>query len=430
MKRPVTTEPTRPPDRALRDGVLWNLVPVALLGVVGLGLTIGIGAWWGTAALGVFNQVTTAYFVLAVIGAGSINYSVLKAIAERPDDPDRVAAVVVGGLVPTLVMASLLTPLLICGRFVIADVLDSDEVARGIVWVAPGLFCFIVNKVLLGVVNGLGRMRAYAVYTSLRYVLIGVGLLVARVRGVSAEELPAIWSLTEGILLMVLTAEMVSTVALRRAAGWTSWVREHLVYGTRGAGAALLFEINSRLDVWILGVAMSDGAVGIYSMAASMAEGVSQLGVAVQVNVNPRIAAAIAGGRLGLVGELARATRRWFVPAMVAICVLAAAVFPLAIPWLTGRPEFHDGSVPFALLLGGLALVAWWQPFNQILLMGGRPGWHTIYVSLVVATNVAGSLWLIPRIGLAGASLANAFSLLLSAVLLVRMSRVLLGVKL
>lgn len=413
----------------LRAGVLWNLVPVVLLGVVGLGLTLGIGGWWGTEALGVFNQVTTAYFVLAVVGAGSINYSVLRAIAERPDDPDRVAAVVVGGLVPTVVMAALVTPVLVVSRFAIAGVLDSEPVARGILWVAPGLFCFIVNKVLLGVVNGLGRMRAYAAYTSLRYLLIGAGLVIARVRGVPAEQLPAIWSLTEGVLLLVLTVELVRTVALRRAAGWGAWVREHIVYGTRGAGATLLFEINSRLDVWLLGAAMSDAAVGIYSMAASMAEGASQLAVAVQVNLNPRIAAALAAGERHVVEDLVRATRRWFVPAMVGVCALAAVGFPLVIPWITQQPDFMQGALPFALLVGGLALVSPWQPFNQVLLMGSRPGWHTIYVALVVAANVAGNLLLIPHFGLVGASAATAATLALSAVLLMRMSRGLLGVR-
>ena len=48
-------------EAKLRRGVAWNLVPVVVLGVVGLGLNFAIGRWWGTSALGVFNQVTTAY---------------------------------------------------------------------------------------------------------------------------------------------------------------------------------------------------------------------------------------------------------------------------------------------------------------------------------------------------------------------------------
>ncbi len=80
-------------DSRLRRDVIWNLVPVALLGIVGLGLNFAIGNQWGAAALGVFNQVTTAFFVVSVLGAGGLQYSVLRAVAEAAEDRDRVAAV-------------------------------------------------------------------------------------------------------------------------------------------------------------------------------------------------------------------------------------------------------------------------------------------------------------------------------------------------
>src|SRR5688572_25500905 len=96
-------------DARLRRDVIWNLVPVVLLGVVGLGLNFVIGGWWGPAALGVFNQVTTAFFVVSVFGAGGLQYSVLRAVAEVVDDRDKTAAVVVGALVPTIAMAAVST---------------------------------------------------------------------------------------------------------------------------------------------------------------------------------------------------------------------------------------------------------------------------------------------------------------------------------
>ncbi len=414
----------------LRTGVTWNLVPVALLAVVGLGLNFAIGRWWGTAALGVFNQVTTAYMVLGVFGAVGIMYSVLRAVAAQPDDPARVAAITVGALVPTVVLGAGVTAAFVLGRGLLADLLASDGVAEGIAYAAPGLFCFTVNKVLFAVVNGRGRMRAFAVYTSMRYLLIAAGLGLAGGLGLRAPQLPVLWSLTEGTLLVVLAIDLIATVPLGQAAGWRPWVGEHLRFGTRGVGATLLFEINSRLDVWLLGAALSDAQVGVYSMAASLAEGASQLAVVLQVNVNPTIAADLALGKPGEVERLVARTRRWFVPAMMAVCALAAVGFPLAIPWLTGNPDFAASAVPFAVLMAGLALASPWLPFNQILLMAGRPGWHTIYVAVAVAGNVTLSLVLIPRLGPTGAAAAAAIALVASALWLRRMARGLVGVRL
>jgi len=165
----------------LRRDVAWNLVPVVLLAGVGLGLNFVIGGWWDEAALGSFNLVTTALFVFAVIGAGGMQYAVLRGVAVDPDNRDHVAATVVGALVPNVVLAAATTGAFVALHGPIGDWLDSPAVAHGMLWATPGLFCFSVNKTLLGVVNGLRRMRAFAIYTSLRYVLLAAGVVAAAV---------------------------------------------------------------------------------------------------------------------------------------------------------------------------------------------------------------------------------------------------------
>src|SRR5689334_1213076 len=88
--------------------------------------------------------------------------------------------------------------------------------------------CFVVNKLLLSVVNGLSRMRAFAVYTTLRYVMIGVSLGVCGVLDLQAVHLPIIWTITEGTLLLVLLVETFVTIKFFSAAPWAHWVSEHI----------------------------------------------------------------------------------------------------------------------------------------------------------------------------------------------------------
>ncbi|MDB4959114.1 MAG: putative lipopolysaccharide biosynthesis protein [Myxococcales bacterium] len=416
-------------DRRLQRDIVWNLVPVVLLGVVGLGLNFAIAAWWDAAALGVFNQVTAAFFIMAVLAAGGLQFSVLRAVAAKPEDPARVAAVVVGALVPTVVLGSLCSVAFVVLRWPVARWLDSDDVATGMLWSAPGLLFFGINKVLLGVVNGLRRMRAFAVYTSLRYSLIAIGLVAAWVGHLESNHLAGIWAFSEGGLLLVLIVELLSTVALRCCAGWTAWTREHLSYGARGVVATLAFEVNQKLDVWLLGVALSDAQVGIYSLAAALAEGALQLSVVVQNNVNPLIARDLAEGRKTAVEELVRRTRRWFVPALVAICIVASCLYPVTIPWVIRKHEFIAGALPFAILMGGIALSCAYLPFNTIPLMAGLPGWQTGYVVVVLAINCMTNLALVPRFGLAGAAIGSAAALASSAMLLRWLVRKRIGVR-
>ena len=415
----------------LRRDIGWNLVSVVLLGAVGLGLNFLIGGWWGADALGSFTLVTIPFFAFAVAGACGLQYAALRAVAEQPGDRSRVAAVAVGALVPGIALAVLVTVLFVALRGPMGDLLESPAVTAGVLYAAPGLFCFAVNKIILGVTNGLRRMRAYAMYTSLRYTLIAVGLVLARVLDIRAEQLPVIWTIAECSLFVVLLVELFATVDVLRgfSGDWRRWAREHLDFGARGVLATLASEVNSKIDVWLLGVALPDNRVGIYSLASALYEGAMQIAVVLQNNLNPLIAKQLANGERSEVEALARRVRRWFVPAMVAMCGIAALCYPFFIPKLLGDPAFADGAPVFGIMMAGLALASPWLPVNQFLLMASRPGWYTVSISIVLATNFVGNLALIPLFEVRGAAVATATSMVVSALLVFVMSRRIVGVK-
>jgi stage V sporulation protein B len=416
--------------RRLERDVAWNLIPVALLGIIGLGLNLVIGRVWGAEALGVFNQVTSVYMVFAIIGSGAMQYSILREVAARPADDAHVAAVTRGGLVPGIGFAVVATGLFVALHGPVAAILKSPAVGTGMLWAAPGVFCFSINKLLLAVTNGLARMRAYAMYTSTRYLLIGSTLGVAVACDVEVTTLPGLWSIVEGVLLLVLAGETFVVVSLRRGHEWRRWARMHTSFGARSSVSMLAIELGSRLDVWMVGIALSDASVGVYAMAATLAEGAMQIPVAVQASVNPRIAESLARGDTAAVDTMVRTTRRWFVPAMIGACVLGTLAFPFIIPVLTGDTAFAEGSAPFALLMLGVALACPWLPFNQMLLMGGRPSWHSLVLVVMVATNALAQVVFVPAFGLVGAGAGTAIALVVSAVLLRLSSRRLLGVHL
>jgi O-antigen/teichoic acid export membrane protein len=202
-----------------------------------------------------------------------------------------------------------------------------------------------------------------------------------------------------------------------------------LQYGARGVTATLAAEINTKLDVWMLGAFHLEKAmVGYYVLAATLNEGAQQLGVVVANNLNPVLARDLARNATSEVEALARRTRRWFVPLLAGSCVLAAAAFPLLVPRVLGH-EYIAGAAPFAILMAGLALASPYLPFVQILLMANRPGWHTVLVVLVVTTNFVLDLALIPALGLQGAAIATAAAILSSALLVRMFARVRTGAK-
>src|SRR5262249_44642809 len=150
----------------------------------------------------------------------------------------------------------------------IGGMLDSPGTAEGIAWATPGLFFFALNKILLAAVNGLQRMRAFAVYQSLRYVLILAALcgfaLFDRERA-HAAHLAGVFSFAEGGLFLVLALEVWLQLRGPLESGWRARVPAHLSYGLRSIGSGVLLELNARVDVLMIGWYLSDAQVGIYT---------------------------------------------------------------------------------------------------------------------------------------------------------------------
>jgi O-antigen/teichoic acid export membrane protein len=414
----------------LSRGVAWNVASLAVLGLAGIALNVLIGRFYGAADLGVFNQVMGAYILFSMAAAGGINYSILRAVAENVDDRARIAGAVVGGLLPTIILAAAVSACFYGLRNVIAAALDSDAVAIGMRAATPGLFCFALNKQLLAVVNGLGRMRAFAVYQALRYVLILTGFLLLWRTGYSGAELSFVWTFAEGLLLVVLAIEVGIQVAWRLSRDVLAWSREHVHYGVRSVLSAMLLELNAKVDIWMLGLTLDDARVGIYSLAANLAEGFYQLIVVLQNNFNPLLANQLARGATGEVEALVSNSRRWIVPSFAVLALAAALVYPWTLPALVQGPAFQDSWASFAILAGSIGALAAWLPFGNLLLMARRPAMHSLLMAIVVLVNILANWFLIRLWGIEGAAAGTAIAFAAFALLLKWFARSQTGVRL
>ncbi len=422
----------QPGDDRFRRDVAWNVGGIAVLAASGVLLNAIIARAYGAAALGVFNQVMAAYVLVSQLAAGGVNLSALKSIAERPEDRERTTAIAVGSLVLVLALGAA-SALVYWGlREPLARWLDSPGVADGIAISAPGLFFFAINKVLLSIVNGLRRMRSFAACTALRYALIPVGLLVWIARDperAKGDGLAFVFTFSEGILFLVLAALVARQLRFPVGGAWKAWLAPHLAYGAKSLASGMLLELNAKVDVWMIGVYLADKDVGVYAMAAMVAEGIYQVLVVLQNNCNPRIARQIATQELDGLRDLVRRVRGRTYLGMAAVAVVAALAFPTFVDLLAANRGYETAQVPFALLAAGIVLASGYIPFGQTLLMAGFPGWHSFFMIATVAVNVAGNVLLVPRLGISGAAAATAISMVASVFLLKGLVRAKVGVR-
>ncbi len=415
------------PTGKLGRDVGWNLAALVLVGIGGLALNLLVGRIYGPAVLGAFNQVLAIYIVLSQFAMWGVYYSTVKYLAQHHRHPQTCAAIARAGLLASALPAFLFGLLFWLGRGLAGHWLDSPAVAAGMAWAAPGLCLFALNKVLMAVLQGHRRMRWFASFNAARYLLLLAWLLLGVWLAWPGECLPVVFSLAEASLMIPLATVVWPHLRAPEPA-WPRWLLPHLAFGGKSLASGVLLELNTRIDVLVLGLFYNDTTVGIYSLAAMLVEGLFQVLVVLRLNFDPLLTQlATSGGRGELKAFLVRARRMGYA-FWLALALPAALLFPLAVRLLMANPAFLGGWPSFLILLGGIMLAAGYIPLRNLVMQAGYPGWQGIMIAAMVAVNLLGNLALIPWLGMEGAALGTALSFLSVVPLLRGFSRRLLGV--
>lgn len=411
--------------------VLWNVASLGILAVGGVLINILILNQRGEATLGVFNQVYAIYIIFSQIGVGGVQFSVLKEVSYHQDDKAHCSDLTTSGLLLAAGFAVVGCGGLVLVAPLIGRVLQSADVTQGIYAVVLGLFFFSLNKVLINTVNGLAQMRVYAVLQSLRFFLLVASLIGLVLTGVDSALLTWCFSISEVLLFGAVAGYLYSRVLFLRVPHDLRYLLgKHLSFGLRGMFSGILLQLNTRVDVLMLGYFLPDARVGIYSFAAMLAEGISQIPLAVRSNLDPVLGRDFADGDIEAINGLARQVRRYFYPLMLGLCLTIMILYPVAIRLFTEADVVTESWLVFLIIMVGVMLNARFRPFRGIVLQGGRPGLHTLSVVALVANDALLNLVAIPRGEIYGAALVTALTFVLEGVLLTILARRLFGVRL
>ena len=412
--------------RNLRVDISWNIISFAIMGTSGILLNVLIGRYYDSSTLGIFNQVLALYIFFSQFSTFGIHYSSLKYVAEYSTDRGPLTDIISSAILLTTGTSALICLIGYFSSFFLGA-LYSDNVVSGWLLALPGLFFFPINKVLLSVANGLRYMVFFAVIQSLRYMLM-LGCAVTFIAlGKSGDWIPLVLTVTEGIIFVLLIGYTFPFIQLKNMKKTVEWTKNHFHFGKNSFLAGAITELNSKVDILMLGALTSDQLVGVYSMAALIAEGVAQLTVAIRNNLNPLITQFWRDQQYQKLEGLLLKTRKKLYIAMTGIGAIAIFVYPIFVKLFLVNQDFLVGWTAFGILIAGLVSLSGYAPMNMIFLQVGRPAVHTQYLLGVVAINAVGNAILIPFLGIHGAAAATALSLLASAALLKYLMRSILN---
>lgn len=404
-----------------------TMISFAILAASGALVNIFVVAARDSAALGVFNQAYSVYIIVSQFAAFGIHYSVMRNAAFHENSRVELGRILSSAILPSVILGALFAGAVVLARASFSQAFDSPETGRAVSYAALGLILFPVNKVLISFINGLRHMAAFAVLHALRYIIVAVIAI-----GVAFSTLPF-----EYALLCFIAAEFITSllalgyIAHRRLCSLRlpdlHWIQSHFVFGGKSMAAGLFGEINTRIDVLMLGLLLSDADVGIYSFAAFILDGLFHLLAMIRVNFNPYLVSALRDKQQDELHALLRKTRLRVPMAMGVLSALAIVTFYiLCVHILPGR-SLLEAMPSLIILLTAMVAVSGFVPYDNLMLASGHPGYQTLQQMAAVMANVAGNLLLIPLFGIAGAALGTACGFMLGTLMLIVMSKRMLG---
>jgi O-antigen/teichoic acid export membrane protein len=379
--------------------------------------TIVISRILGKEGKGAYVNVMLVPGLLGAIGVfglpNAINYFSARGTSLR--------GLLGAGIAFTAILSAILIPLLWLSLPWTQTTIFSDaakaypDELRIVLLVIPAA---LLSSFGMAVLFGRQQVRTYSA------ILIGQGLitfmlstiLVAVFRlgvpGAVVASVAVTW------LLAIADVVAVGRLALREPGGKPVSFRGLAGYGFRIYPASVTGYFNYRIDVILMPVLLvgNAGALGLYSMAVTMAELVFYIPDSVTMIFLPRIAGLSKEDADKLVPRVSRLT--------VLLTGLAAlALIPAA--WVGIHlvlPGFSECLPAFYILLPAVMSLSLSKVMTSYIAGRGRPGLVSVGSASAVAANIAANVILIPRLGIEGASIASLISYTISAAILVSAS--------
>lgn len=409
--------------------VFWNVGSIIILGISGILLNILVGRFYGAEALGIFNQVFSIYILASQFAVGGMHLSVLKYISQYNNNRPVSDQIISSAFTITFISAGLTSISVFLLRHWIGTILQSPNISISLLYIIPGLVCFSLNKILFSILNGYRLMKAYAVAQALRYIFMIILLTLLILMQSPIYVLPVIFSGAEIILTVLLAFYIFRFYSSVNPRNFDFWFRKHIQFGTKSFASGALNEINTRVDVLMLGFFTNDRMVGIYSFAAILAEGFFQLIVIIRNNINPIMTRLFFENQIDQMENMIKRGIKIFYPAIAILGLLAIIGFPFLTELIMPNRDFMNSWFVFIILILGIILSSGYLPFNMLLIQTGHPGHYTSMVSLTVLINILLNWLLIPWLGIYGAAIATSVSIILSVMYLKIFTKRILGIK-
>ena len=420
--------------RELLTALLANGTGFAVAAVMGLLLTIVVLWGWQAEGLGVFSQAFAVHIAgtqLAVLGQQN---TLVNTMAMAKGDEGAARRALADSVPIAVVGALVFAGLVYISASPIAVWLDSPKMEPALRYTAYSVALGSLVKLVMAVLTGGEKLVALAFMQGFRPTLILLAALALWYLQRPIEVIMLGIAIAEGVSLIVgsvLAFSVLSPSAqgellpkLESSRGAALW------FGLKSMPSGVLAELNTRVDILILGLFAADRIVGIYAFAAMLAEGFYLLAVVLRLVFSARLVRMLAEPDPAPLLSFFRLWRGRVYVGAIALFIISVPLYPVAVWVLQVDPVMREGWLVYGLLALGVVVASGYVPFSTLLMLSGRPGMHSLYFGGIILVNIVGNLILTPWLGMYGTAIATAIAYASGTVVIIYLAKRILGLRL
>lgn len=395
-------------DSKFNLDLLWNFSSFALIAVLGVLVNVVIAKTYGNEGLGVFNQVYAIYLMLSQLAVGGVHLAVQRYIPIYSNRVQERSTILFSSLLISGILSIIIISLAYTFYWIPGKLLHSTAVQESYQLTMFGLLFFSFNKVLISFHNGLRNMKAYAVFQLLRYVFLMSGILIVVYLNLGVIYLASSLAISEVLLFIICFLYSLKFLSFSlNFSHFNRWNKINFKFGNRALAGNFLLDINTKVDVFVIGIFFSDALVGIYSFASTFAEGFMLLPVLVRNNLNPVLAKLKSKTNKLFVSKVLLTTIKKSFKLIAFFSLVGIAFFPLVFfVFDISNNRLITWGV-FSILVFCMGLSGGYQPLLMILNQFGKPLQQTYLIFYLFMANLILNLILVPLLGIMGSAIAT-----------------------
>ncbi|HEX3931519.1 MAG TPA: oligosaccharide flippase family protein [Nocardioides sp.] len=421
---PTSAPPGRQSEvRSAAQGGVVTLAGSGLSAVLGFVLNLMFARELGAHGAGIVLQSIAVFTIALSFGKLGLDTTAVWCLPRfLLGDRAKVKPAIIGLLVPA-VLTSLLVDLVWFGLVALPGVhIFSHEMHDALLLSAIFLPAAVVMTVALASTRAFGGVVPFNLIGNILVPVVRpLGLLVVVAMGGAATAATFSWALPWLFGAVAAMVVVIRQVTRREDLQALPWRRDRAVdreifrYSLPRSVMAGLEQAILWLDVILVGSILGATQSGIYGSAARFVSAGMIVLTALRIVVAPRFSAMLAERDLDALSHLYLVTTRWIVLFGSPVYLTLALFSPTVLAWF--GPGFGRGAHSMTILcLGSVATLAAGN-VQSLLLMSGRIGWGVTNKLVVLVFNLGLNLWLIPRVGITGAAVSWALSMVLDTAL-------------